>query len=54
MIVNRSTAVFVTRTKHLLVACARDQGWSPAQTVIAPAIKFEAYYREGPDLTSKI
>ena len=40
MIVNRRTAVFVTRTKHVLVARARDQGWSPAQTVIAPDIKF--------------
>jgi hypothetical protein len=33
------------------VARARDQGWSPAQTVIAPDIKFQAYYRYGPDLT---
>ena len=42
MIVNRRTAVFVTRIK-VLVARARDQGWSPAQTIIAPTIKFEAY-----------
>ncbi len=37
MIVNRRTAVFVTRTKHVLVA--RDQGWSPAQTLPNPFLK---------------
>ena len=41
VIVNRRTAVFVTRTKHVLVARAR--GWSPAQTIIVPTIKFEAF-----------
>ena len=51
MIVNRRTAVFVTRIKHVLVARARDQGWSPAQTIIVPNDKIQAYYREGPDLT---
>ena len=51
VIVLRRTAVFVTRKKHVLVARARDQGWSPAQTIIAPAIKFEAYYRYGRFLT---
>ena len=44
---NRRTAVFVTRIKHALVARARDQGRSPAQTIIVPTIKFEAYYRYG-------
>ena len=44
MIVIRRTAVFVTRTKHVFVTRARDQGWSPAQTIIVPTIKFEAYY----------
>ena len=43
VIVHRRTAVFVTRIKHVLVARARHQGWSPAQTVIAPTIKFEAF-----------
>ena len=40
VIVNRRTAVFVTRTKHVIVARG---DWSPAQTIIAPAIKFEAF-----------
>ena len=41
VIVNRRTAVFVARTKHVFVA--RDQGWSPAQTIIVPTMKFEAF-----------
>jgi len=40
VIVNRRTAVFVTRTKHVLVGRDRDQEWSPAQTIIASNIKF--------------
>ena len=54
VIVNRRTAVFVTRTKHVLVARARDQGWSPAQTIIVPTMKFQAFYRYLSDLTREI
>ena len=54
MIVDRRATVFVTRTKHVLVARDRNQEWFQAQTVIAPAMKFEAYYRYGPDLTREI
>ena len=43
MIVNRITAVFVARTKHVIVGRDRVQEWSPAQTVIVRAIKFEAF-----------
>ena len=39
VIVNRRTAVFVTRIKHVLVARARDQGCHPAQTIIVPDYK---------------
>jgi hypothetical protein len=43
VIVNRRTALFVTRIKHVLVARARDQGRSPAQTIIAAeGVKGEA------------
>ena len=37
LFVNRRTAVFVTRTKHVLVV--HDQGWSPAQTHNCPHYK---------------
>ena len=36
------------------VFVARDQGWTPAQTIIVPTMKFEAYYRYVPDLTREI
>jgi hypothetical protein len=51
VIVNPRTAVFVTRIKHVLAA--RAQEWSPAETLTAPAINFQAYYRSSPSLTSR-
>jgi hypothetical protein len=42
--------VFVTRTKHVLVARAQEV---PSPNLIVPTMKFEAYYRYGPGLTSK-
>jgi hypothetical protein len=36
------------------VFVARDQGFSPAQTIIVPTMKFEAYYRYVPELTREI
>jgi hypothetical protein len=37
--------VFVTRTKHVLVARAQEV---PSPNLIVPTMKFEAYYRYGP------
>ena len=42
-LVLRRTAVFVPRTKQVLVGRDRDQEWPPVQTIIAPTIKFEAF-----------
>jgi hypothetical protein len=49
VIVNLRTAVFVTRTKHVIVARAQEV---PSPNIIVPTMKFEAYYRDSPDLTS--
>ena len=39
--------------KHRYSCVPLDQGWSPAQTIIPPSIKFEAYYRYGRGLARK-